>query len=115
MAMGVVYGREKDGDGLGCECAGVVMEIGPDVEDLNVGDRVCVATTNSWATELVTSADNCARLPEPLSFEDAATMPCVYGTVLYGLIDLAKLQAGQVSREHLQVKLGSEKLLIHIL
>lgn len=39
----------------------------------------------------------CARIPESLSFDEAATMPCVYGTAMYGLEDLARLEGEQVS------------------
>ena len=35
-------------------------------------------------------------MPDDLSFEDAATMPCVYGTVIHGLLDKARLEEGQV-------------------
>ena len=89
--MGIV-----DGSGLGCECSGIIKEIGPEVKDLKVGDRVCVFGPDTYATILRTTSDHCAVMPDELSFEDAATMPCVYGTVIHGVIDLARLERGQV-------------------
>ena len=94
--MGIVEGQKAEGNGLGCECAGVVHGIGPDVQDLKIGDRVCVAGLNTYATMLRISCDNCVKIPDDLSFEDAATMPCAYGTVVHGLLDLAGLTEGQV-------------------
>jgi NADPH:quinone reductase-like Zn-dependent oxidoreductase len=89
--MGIV-----DGSGLGYECSGVVKDVGPEVQDLKIGDRVCVGAPNTYATILRVTSDHCARITEDLSFEEAATMPCVYGTVVHGLIDLARLEKGQV-------------------
>lgn len=97
IAMGIVDGNEGDASGLGVECSGVVTRLGPDVVDLHVGDRVAVLATSSYSTVLKTPADMCVRIPDGLGFEEAATMPSVFGTVIYGLLHLANLEAGQVS------------------
>ena len=89
--MGIV-----EGDGLGCECSGLIKDIGSDVLDLKVGDRVCVFGHTTYTTSLCTTSDHCSKMPDDLSFEDAATMPCVFGTVIHGLLDLARLEKGQV-------------------
>lgn len=95
--MGIVEGDTIDGKGLGCECSGVIQAIGPDVQDLQVGDRIFMAGSNTYSTLLRTTANHCAKIPDSLHFSDAATMPCVYGTVVHGLLELAQLEAGQVS------------------
>jgi NADPH:quinone reductase-like Zn-dependent oxidoreductase len=100
VSMGMVDGDSVDGKGLGCECSGVIKSVGPDVQDLAVGDRVCVAGPDTYTTILRTTSDHCAKMPDTLSFSDAATMPCVYTTVTYGLLDLAHLEAGQVSQRY---------------
>ena len=38
----------------------------------------------------------CAKMPDSLSFDEAATIPLVYATVIAGLMDSAKLTKGQV-------------------
>lgn len=38
----------------------------------------------------------CAKMPDSLSFDEAATIPLVYATVVAGLMDSAKLEKGQV-------------------
>lgn len=96
MSMGIVEGDTIDGKGLGCECSGVIQAIGPEVQDLQVGDRIFMAGSNTYSTLLRTTSDHCAKIPEGLGFSDAATMPCVYGTVVHGLLELAQLEAGQV-------------------
>jgi NADPH:quinone reductase-like Zn-dependent oxidoreductase len=92
--MGLV---QLKSDGLGCEGSGIVRQVGPDVTDLNVGDRVLIFCDHSFSTRLITSSKLCAKMADDLSFEDAATMPCVYATVIYSLIDMARLEKAQVS------------------
>jgi NADPH:quinone reductase-like Zn-dependent oxidoreductase len=100
MAMGIIEGARVEANGLGCECTGIVQQVGPDVRGLMVGDRVCIAAPHTYATLVSTTSDHCAKMPDDLSFEDGATMPCVYGTVIHGLLDLAGLERGQTVLIH---------------
>jgi hypothetical protein len=93
--MGIVDGNVDDGNGLGCECAGMVTQVGPDAS-FRVGDRVAIIGGDSYSTILKTSSALCAKIPDNLSFEDAATMSCVYTTVIHSLLDLARIEKGQV-------------------
>ncbi|RYP54562.1 hypothetical protein DL768_000622 [Monosporascus sp. mg162] len=95
IAMGIVEGDVTEGDGLGCECSGVVLEVGPDVTSVSPGDRVMAIATGSFSSTLVTYGSVCARIPDTLSFTDAATMPLVYCTTIRALIDRAQLEKGQ--------------------
>ena len=88
---------DKEGSGLGCEASGVIQRVGPDVKDLEPGDRVLTLASSAFSTVLTTSASLCARMPDEMSFEQAATMPCVYSTVIYSLLELGQLDADQVS------------------
>ncbi|KAL3473204.1 beta-ketoacyl synthase [Aspergillus californicus] len=89
MAMGIV-----DSMDLGGECAGVVRNIGPEVKNTQVGDRVIVFAAGAFATRLVTTESLCARMARGLNWAQGATMPCVFATVLYSLIDVARLKHG---------------------
>lgn len=90
--MGIVDGPKVK---LGLEGAGVITRTAPDVDTLHVGDRVFICDRGCLATKMVTSAKLCSRIPDNLSFEDAATMPCVYSTVIHSLINLGGLEKGQ--------------------
>lgn len=92
MAMGIV---DLNGRGLGCERSGIVTKIGPDVKYLKEGDRVLCCSDGSFSTSLSASELYCAKIPESLNFVEAATIPLVYGTVIYGLMDIAHLSKGQ--------------------
>jgi NADPH:quinone reductase-like Zn-dependent oxidoreductase len=90
--MGIVEGVEGD---LGLEGSGVITRTAPGVESLRVGDRVLICNGGSLATTMVTTAKLCAKIPDGLSFEDAATMPCVYSTVIHSLVNVGGLESDQ--------------------
>jgi NADPH2:quinone reductase len=59
----------------GNEGAGEVVAVGPGVSDLKVGDRVgYVVALGCYATERLVPADRVVKLPENLSYEQAAGM-----------------------------------------
>ncbi|KAL9097197.1 MAG: hypothetical protein Q9165_000624 [Trypethelium subeluteriae] len=97
VCMGVVQGAVE---GLGLEASGIVRKIGPNVKDLRQGDRVFMFEYGSFSTRIVTSANHVAKIPDELSFEEAATMPCVYGTVIYSLMTLGMLEKDQTVLIH---------------
>ncbi|WP_109527129.1 MULTISPECIES: type I polyketide synthase [Nocardia] len=79
---------------LGGEGAGVVVEVAPDVTDFAPGDRV-MGLFDGVGSTVVTDHRTIVRIPEGWSFPQAASVPVVYLTAYYGLLDLAKLRAGQ--------------------
>ncbi|PGH10329.1 hypothetical protein GX51_00086 [Blastomyces parvus] len=82
-------------DGLGVEAAGIVTAVGPDVKDLRIGDRVMLLQNGSFRSHVVAPEKLCAKIPGSLIFEDAATMPAVFGTAVYSLLHLGGLQRHQ--------------------
>ncbi|MFG3552262.1 NADP-dependent oxidoreductase [Streptomyces sp. NPDC047725] len=66
--------------GVGLDAAGVVDEIGEGVEGVEVGDRVFGEGSDTYAEFAVLSA--WARMPEGLTFEEAAGYPSVVETAL---------------------------------
>jgi NADPH:quinone reductase len=61
--------------GLGMEAAGVVTATGPDVIRFKAGDRVAYVARppGAYAEERVLAADMIVKLPDAISFEDAAS------------------------------------------
>ncbi|WP_431982228.1 NADP-dependent oxidoreductase [Streptomyces qinglanensis] len=66
--------------GVGLDAAGVVDEVGEGVEDVEVGDPVFGEGADTYAEFAVLSA--WARIPEGLTFEEAAGYPSVVETAL---------------------------------
>ncbi|OHW98789.1 polyketide synthase [Colletotrichum incanum] len=91
IAMGIVDSKI---DSLGLEAAGIIRQTGPDTKALVAGDRVFVFGGGCFSTGIVISEKLCVKIPDNLSFEDAATMPCVFSTVIHGLMDIARLSKG---------------------
>ena len=92
VTMGVVESQQP---GLGLEAAGVVSKVGSSINGFNVGDRVVCLGAALFATHIRTIEDLCVKIPGNLSFEDAATLPCVHATVIRALCDIGQLRKGQ--------------------
>ncbi|SER43067.1 type I polyketide synthase [Actinokineospora terrae] len=80
---------------IGGEAAGVVIEVGPEVTKVNVGDRVLGLFSAAFAPEAVTDQRLLVPLPDDWAFADGACVPIVYATAYYGLVDLANLRDGE--------------------
>ncbi len=91
VTLGLVPG---DGTTVGGEGAGVVLGLGPGVERLAVGDRV-MGLMPGLGTVSVTDHGLVLRVPEGWSFAQAASVPVVFLTAYYGLVDLAGLREGE--------------------
>ncbi|MGV9357018.1 NADP-dependent oxidoreductase [Streptomyces misionensis] len=78
--------------GVGLDAAGVVDEVGEGVEGVEVGDRVFGEGSSTYAEFAVLSA--WARMPEALTFEEAAGYPSVVETALRVIREVG-VQPGQ--------------------
>lgn len=78
------------------EAAGVVTEIGGNVQTFKPGDRVMAYAIYGCAREIVSVPEHKAvKLPDALPFEEAAGLTVTYGTTLHALKDRAMLQPGE--------------------
>ncbi|TVY20219.1 Highly reducing polyketide synthase FUM1 [Lachnellula arida] len=100
ISMGIVDAQRSDSSGLGCECAGFIRKVGSAVTRLAPGDRVVVQATGTLETRVKANSKLCVKIPQSLSFEDAATMPVVYGTVVHSVMDLGHLEKDQTILIH---------------
>ncbi|MFR9727669.1 SDR family NAD(P)-dependent oxidoreductase [Saccharopolyspora sp. MS10] len=80
---------------FGSEVAGVVVEAGPDVRDLRPGDRVLGMLFGGFGPLGTVDERFLARVPADWSWPTAASVPLVFLTARYGLVDLAGLRAGE--------------------
>jgi 8-amino-7-oxononanoate synthase len=78
---------------FGGECAGVIVNVGEGVTDLQIGDNVIAAQAMGSIASFVTVNSNfVVKKPENLSFTEAATIPTTFLTAYYGLNYLAKIK-----------------------
>jgi len=78
---------------LGLEMSGVIDDVGVDVRDWKKGDRVCALLPGGgYAEYAVIPADMAIKIPENLSFEEAAAIPEVFLTAFLNMFWLGKLK-----------------------
>ncbi|MEH0473994.1 SDR family NAD(P)-dependent oxidoreductase [Streptomyces sp. B21-097] len=80
---------------LGSEGAGRIVEVGPGVTDLAVGDRVTGMLVGGFGPLAVTDRLKVTRVPESWTWERAASVPVAFTTAWYALDDLAALAPGE--------------------
>ncbi|WP_443061825.1 SDR family NAD(P)-dependent oxidoreductase [Streptomyces sp. NBC_00425] len=80
---------------MGSEGAGVVVEVGPGVTSVAVGDRVMGLFSDGAGPLAATDHRTLVRIPEGWSFTEAAATPIVFLTAYYALVDLAGLRRGE--------------------
>ncbi|KAI0737454.1 GroES-like protein [Daedaleopsis nitida] len=74
----------------GCDAAGVVEEVGSEVTNVIKGDRVFFQTSISKANagfleHSLAPAGNVAKIPDNISFDEAASIPLALATAITGL------------------------------
>ena len=80
----------------GLEASGTVVEVGENVSDLAVGDRVCALLPGGGYAEYVaTPAAHCLPIPTGLSMKQAACLPETFFTVWSNVFMRGGLQAGE--------------------
>ncbi|KAI8630635.1 hypothetical protein F5Y19DRAFT_483957 [Xylariaceae sp. FL1651] len=75
--------------------AGVITSVGPNTQGFKVGDKVCGIFRGFYASTERALYTSVAKIPETMSWEEAASIPFVYGTAYIALFDLARLQKGE--------------------
>ncbi|WP_207431831.1 zinc-dependent alcohol dehydrogenase family protein [Sabulibacter ruber] len=97
--------------------AGIITEVGPDVRNLKVGDRVSPNFFPDWyggafsaqkvarslggstdgvlAEYVVFSEDSVAKIPDSFTYEEAASVPCAGVTAWHSLVTKGGIKPGQ--------------------
>ncbi|MDX5410222.1 MAG: quinone oxidoreductase [Thauera sp.] len=88
--------------GLGHEAAGVVEQVGADVKDLKVGDRVAYmnAGLGAYASHRNVAADKLVKLPDAVSDEQAAALIFKGMTAQYLVRRTHRVQPGDIVLVH---------------
>lgn len=98
------------------DCAGEIIEVGEDVEDFAIGDKVCGTFSQKWdfgfpkettfkhtlgspingvlCEEKVFSSDGVIKFPSYLSYEEASSLPCAALTAFNAMFIQGNLRPG---------------------
>ena len=83
---------------MGLEVAGKIVEIGKNVKNWKVGDRVCALLGGGGYAEYVAvKYDMLMPIPKGLTMEEASALPEAYATSYLNLFIEGNLQAGQTA------------------
>jgi NADPH:quinone reductase-like Zn-dependent oxidoreductase/acyl carrier protein len=80
---------------LGGEGAGVVVEVGPEVTDFAVGDRVMGLMAESMGSSTIADARILVRIPDGWSYAQAAATTSVFLAAYFALVEVADVQPGE--------------------
>jgi len=89
---------------IGTDLSGTIDALGTDVTGWTTGDRIIARTEptrgGAVAEFAIVPADQLVKLPDAVSFEDAAGVPTTAGTSWQALFEVAELKAGQTILVH---------------
>lgn len=106
LATGILE-DDPEGVSLGIDTTGVIRRAGANVSNVAVGDRIFALAPHGCITDrLVLPSSLAVKLPDDLSFEDAATMPCCFATAIQSLIIVGRMTEGQVGASLISVPLS---------
>ncbi len=88
--------------GLGMEAAGTVEKVGAGVTNVAAGDRVAVfmSGVGAYSSARIIKADRLVKLPDAVSFEDAASLMLKGATAEFLIERCAKVKTGDVVLVH---------------
>ncbi len=91
----IALGMYPGAAGIGGEGAGVIVEVGEDVRDLAVGDRVMGFMDEAMGNLAVSDSRLLVPMSPGWSFVEGASVPIAFATAYYGLVDLAAVKGGE--------------------
>jgi NADPH2:quinone reductase len=83
------------GKPVGSEFSGEVVEVGGEVRDFKVGDRVMCHSPGSHAEYAVSDYGRAMKVPDGMSFEQAARLPIGLNTLHNALVTAGRMKAGE--------------------
>lgn len=81
--------------GLGVECSGRVVKLGPGVTEFTLGQRVLAMVPGSLSRFICAPVQTTVSLPDSLDDRAAATIPITFLTAAYSLESLANIRPGE--------------------
>lgn len=88
--------------GLGTEAAGIIVKIGKNVTDFNIGDRVgyCQSALGAYSDYHIVNENNVVKLPDSITYEQAAASLLKGLTVYYLLTKTYPLKSDEIFLFH---------------
>ncbi|KJZ71022.1 hypothetical protein HIM_09587 [Hirsutella minnesotensis 3608] len=99
LATGVI--DKSVAPGLGYEVSGIITRLGSEVHGFRIGDRVCgLCPGSGLATTVIAEEHMVSKMPDSMSFEEAATIPVAYLVAVQSLLGICGLNKDQTVLIH---------------
>ena len=86
---------------IGLECSGTVVELGANVMDWAIGDRVCgLLAGGGYAEFACIDQGSLFRIPDDMTFDEAGALPEVMMTVWANIFDRCQFKSGETALIH---------------
>ena len=86
----IILGR-VDSEKIGSKFAGIVLSVGARCSQFQQGDRVTVFDFECYRTGVRVNEGQAVKIPDGMSFIEAASIPTTFSTAYYSLIEVARL------------------------
>lgn len=97
----VALGQMQESMKMTGECSGIVSAVGSSCDhQFKIADRVCCWNGTPYASQSRVKTCSAQLIPSTMSFIEAASFPVAFATAYYGLLEVARLQAGQTLLVH---------------
>jgi NADPH:quinone reductase-like Zn-dependent oxidoreductase len=93
LRIGAGYRRPKEHE-MGIDAAGTIVAVGANVTEFRAGDNVFGIARGAFAEYAAAAEKRFALMPEGLTFESAASLPCAGNTALLAVRDKGRVTAG---------------------
>jgi len=88
------------GASIGMEFSGRVVRTGDTVDDLSVGDPVMAIAASAFSTHVAVKRTGVAKLPAGIDPVAAASIPVVFLTAYYAIVELGRARPGETILIH---------------
>jgi acyl transferase domain-containing protein/acyl carrier protein/phospholipid N-methyltransferase len=99
-ALALYPGEAPDARIFGDEVAGIVKAVGTGVDHVAPGDRVFGLAVFGLSTHTLARGGDIRKIPDDLTFEQAATLPVVWMTSWHALQNVARMRKGETILVH---------------
>lgn len=97
----VALGQTKPSQTMTGESVGIILTVGSNfASQYKVGDRVAVMLGTPFANRSRAKGHLIHKIPNQMTFQEAASIPLAFATAYYGLLDCANLKKGQTVLIH---------------
>lgn len=97
----IAMGQMVPGVTMAGECAGIVRKVGSALSGtFNIGDRVCGIGAEPFSSHPRVNGNFSYQIPTSMSYAVGASIPVIFTTAYYCIMEVARLQPGQTILVH---------------